>query len=161
MIIIRNGKVSIERDCTINDIDWFCGDRKEEESEEEESEEEESEEEESEEEEAKEGWTCECGCFNEWTDYGDMNECILEADLKCINCEKHRQPCFDRGAKGLGHPYFDMPFKVCEGYSECCLKDIDIRKDKFHYDEEDEVLYCIECAKDMKILLYTLDFINT
>ena len=110
------------------------------------------------------GWRCDCRdnsaeClsddpiyvdnFNEWTDYSNMEEYSKEADLKCKNCRKHRLPCYERGAKGLGHPYYDMPFKTCEGDSECCLKRFDIRTDKYVVDVEEDLMYCMVCAKDL------------
>ena len=110
------------------------------------------------------GWRCDCRdnsaeClsddpiyvenFNEWTDYSNMEAYSKEADLKCKNCGKHRLPCYERGAKGLGHPYYDMPFKTCEGDSECCLKRFDIRTDKYVVEEEEDLMYCMVCAKDL------------
>ena len=110
------------------------------------------------------GWECDCrdfagsildganvyvDNFNEWTDYSNMEEYSKEADLKCKNCRKHRFPCYERGAKGLGHPYYDMPFKTCEGDSECCLKRFDIRTDKYVVDVEEDLMYCMVCAKDL------------
>jgi len=110
------------------------------------------------------GWECDCrdfagsildganvyvDNFNEWTDYSNMEEYSKEADLKCKKCRKHRLPCYERGAKGLGHPYYDMPFKTCEGDSECCLKRFDIRTDKYVVEEEEDLMYCMVCAKDL------------
>ena len=63
--------------------------------------------------------------------------------------EEEEIPCYERGAKGLGHPYYDMPFKTCEGDSECCLKRFDIRTDKYVVEEEEDLMYCMVCAKDL------------
>tara|TARA_R110002126_G_scaffold41650_1_gene121215 strand:- start:66 stop:509 length:444 start_codon:yes stop_codon:yes gene_type:complete len=94
------------------------------------------------------GWKCDCDNFNEWTDYDDMEAYNLEKDLKCENCEKQRPPCYERGAKGLGHPYYDMPFKQCEG----CSNNFDIRTDKYAVDEEEDLMYCSEecCEAEKK-----------
>lgn len=115
------------------------------------------------------GWRCDCRdnsaeClsddpiyvdnFNEWTDYDDMEAYNLEKDLKCKNCEKQRLPCYERGAEGLGHPYYDMPFKRCEGTgSECCLDKFDIRTDKYVVDVEEDLMYCIGCGEDEMVML--------
>jgi hypothetical protein len=90
------------------------------------------------------GWRCDCDCFNKWTDYADMEEYNKEEELECAVCEKYRPPCYERGAKGLGHPYYDMPFKSCEG----CVKYFDIRTDKYVVDEEDEMYCSMGCLQN-------------
>lgn len=101
------------------------------------------------------GWRCKCRdngakClmsddpiyvdnFNEWKDLeGDK-------DLECKNCGIRRLPCYERGAKGLGHPSYDVPFKQCEK----CDESFDIRTDKYVVDKENCVRYCINCESTM------------
>ncbi len=112
------------------------------------------------------GWRCNCRdnsaeCFsddpiyvdnfNEWTDYNDMVAYNLEEDLRCKNCKKQRLPCYERGAMGLGHPYYDMPFKTCEGIG-CdvnCLDKFDIRTDKYVVELEEDLMYCMGCVNNL------------